>query len=85
MEKRVGDEELMFGTQPAADHSSVEYLFPKGSYALEGNYVIKGYFIVRPGGTHQGVVSIGFEKVDDIAVLLNPSITEKRTKSLSCK
>src|SRR5215468_9961937 len=41
--------------------SKAEYLFSKDTYAyLHGEYVIKGYFIARNGGFHQGVTSRAF-------------------------
>ena len=46
-----------------------EYLFPKGSFFfLHGSFIIKGYFSARSGGTHQGINSNAFEKVDDAHV-----------------
>jgi hypothetical protein len=45
---------------------AAEYVFPKGSYAHGGrSYAVSGYFIVRGGGTHQGITSIAFEPVTD--------------------
>jgi hypothetical protein len=63
-----------------------EYLFPTGTYRWEhGVYLIKGYFIVRNGGMHQGIVSLAFEKVDDSKVLLNPNVQEVKKLSAACK
>jgi len=56
-----------------------EYLFPNGSYFfLHGSWIIKGYFIARSGGMHQGVSSDSFEKIDDASVMLNPNVTETK-------
>ena len=66
------------------DHDS-EYLFPNGSYTyMHGAYIINGYFIARAGGTHQGVSSLSFERVDDAMVLLNPAVREIPTKRADC-
>jgi hypothetical protein len=63
-----------------------EYLFPKGSYfILHRSYIIKGYFIARSGGTHQGISSNAFEKVDDAQVMLSPGLVERKMASGSCK
>ena len=62
-------------------NDKAEYLFPKGSYTyLHGAYVVKGYFIARSGGMHQGQVSNAFDKIDDAQVLLNPAVEEVRAK-----
>jgi hypothetical protein len=66
-------------------NSEAEYLFPNGSYTwLHGQYVINGYFIPRSGGMHQGIISIYFEKIDDVPVLLNPSVREIKAKGSNC-
>jgi hypothetical protein len=39
-----------------------------------GFYVIDGFFIVKSGGVHQGVVSYGLQPVDEAAVRLNPAV-----------
>ncbi|HEY3146135.1 MAG TPA: hypothetical protein VGJ75_07280 [Dongiaceae bacterium] len=62
-----------------------EYLFPKGTFFfLHGEYVVRGYFIARSGGVHQGIQSNAFEKVDDAAVLLNPYVVEQPLKPGKC-
>jgi hypothetical protein len=67
-------------------NSTAEYLFPKDTYQyLHGEYVIKGYFIARNGGFHQGVTSRAFEKVDDATVMLSPTVTEKKAGGRGCK
>lgn len=71
---------LIFWTRNA------EYLFPKDTYVfLHGEYVIKGYFIVRDGGFHQGVSSRAFEKVDDATVMLSPTVKERKAGGRGCK
>lgn len=63
-----------------------EYLFPKGSYSLlHGSYIIKGYFIVRSGGIHQGMVSNAFEKAGDPQAMFGPGLVETRQASSECK
>jgi len=67
-------------------NSRAEYLFPKDTYQyLHGEYVIKGYFIARNGGFHQGATSRAFEKVDDATVMLSPTVTERKAGGKSCK
>jgi hypothetical protein len=39
-----------------------------------GFYVIDGFFIVKSGGLHQGIVSYGLQPVDEAAVRLNPAV-----------
>jgi hypothetical protein len=77
--EKSGFERLVFWTDDA------EYLFPKGSYFfLHGDWIVKGYFIVRSGGVHQGMVSNAFEKVDDAAVMLNPNVVETKARGSNC-
>ena len=65
---------------------TAEYLFPQANVNyLHGEYIIKGYFIVRSGGTHQGVSSIAFEKVSDAIILTNPSVRERKVRSSKCR
>ena len=67
-------------------NSKAEYLFPKDSYQyLHGDYVIKGYFIARNGGIHQGATSRAFERVDDATVMLSPTVTERKAGGKGCK
>lgn len=62
-----------------------EYLFTKGSYFwLHGGWVIDGYFIIKSGGVHQGIVSASFQQIKEETVLLNPNVSEKRIKRSSC-
>jgi len=67
-------------------NSRAEYLFPKDTYQyLHGEYVIKGYFIARNGGFHQGATSRAFEKVDDATVMVSPTVTERKAGGKACK
>ena len=67
-------------------NDNAEFLFPNGTYSYQhGFYEIDGYFIARSGGIHQGVISNAFEKVDDIQVLLNPSVEEVRVNTSGCR
>ena len=75
-----GDQQLIFW------NSKAEYLFPKDSYQyLHGEYVIKGYFIARNGGIHQGATSRAFERADDATVMLSPTVTERKAGGKGCK
>lgn len=66
--------------------SKAEYLFPRDTYAyLHGDYVIKGYFIARNGGFHQGITSRAFEKVDDATVMLSPTVQERKAGGRGCR
>ena len=74
------DERLIFWNK------SAEYLFPKGSFfLLHGSYIIKGYFIARSGGMHQGIISNAFEKIDDAQVMLSQNVTERKIRSAACR
>ena len=76
---------LIFWTDQDQNGFGTEYLFPKGSYVyLHGSYMVKGYFIIRTGGMHQGVSSVAFEKVDDAIVLLNPAVNETKARGSRC-
>jgi hypothetical protein len=39
-----------------------------------GAYVFDGFFIVKSGGMHQGVVSYGLQEVNEAQVLLTPGV-----------
>ena len=44
-------------------------------YALRhGDYVLDGFFLVKHGGLHQGIVSYALEPVDETKVRLNPAV-----------
>jgi hypothetical protein len=84
-EKNAGLKDALSVT-PAFWNSSDEFLFPNGSFfPLHGSYAIKGYFIVRSGGIHQGVASSSFEKIDDAQVMLRPGLTVNKMTSDRCK
>lgn len=38
---------------------------------LHGDYALDGFYLVKSGGVHQGITSIGLERVDEAAVLLS--------------
>jgi hypothetical protein len=66
--------------------SESEFLFPQSKVIfLHGSYLVNGYFIARSGGTHQGVTSMAFEKVEDASVMLNPSVKEVPAKRVGCR
>jgi hypothetical protein len=63
-------------------NKETEFLFPDGTYVfLHGRWVVKGYFMVRSGGTHQGMKSYAFEKIDDASVSLNQNMQQTKVKS----
>jgi len=66
-------------------NKETEFLFPDGPYVfLHGRWLVKGYFIVRSGGTHQGMKSYAFEKIDDVSLSLNQNMQETKVKSARC-
>jgi len=77
--EKTGFKRLVFWTD------DYEFLFPKGSYNYQhGYWLVKGYFIARSGGYHQGIASAAFEKVDDSSVMLNPNVSETKVVSSRC-
>ncbi len=66
-------------------NKEAEFLFPDGTYALvHGKWAVKGYFIIRSGGTHEGMMSYAFEKIDHATVSLNRNRQETKVKSARC-
>jgi hypothetical protein len=66
-------------------NESDEFLFPKGAYAVcRDGYAVKGYFIARSGGVHQGIVSNFFEKTGDPGVKRTPGLVEKKAEGSAC-
>lgn len=51
-----------------------EIVASRGFSYQHGAYVFDGYFLVKSGGMHQGVLSYGLEQVDEAQVLLTPDI-----------
>lgn len=63
------DERLVISNQ------TYELLAPKGAWRWEhGRYVVDGFFLVKSGGVHQGVSSLGLEAVSESAVRLKPDV-----------
>ncbi|MEJ2818507.1 DUF2939 domain-containing protein [Caulobacter sp. CCG-8] len=57
-------------------NETYELLAPKGAWRWEhGRYVVDGFFLVKNGGVHQGVSSLGLEAVSESAVRLKPNLT----------
>jgi hypothetical protein len=54
--------------------SESEIVAGNGFSYQHGSYVIDGLFMVKNGGTHQGVVSYSLKKTDGSAARLDPSI-----------
>jgi hypothetical protein len=60
---------------------STQYMFPEGSFSYKlGAYVVKGYFIAREGGMHQGITAYAFEKIDDAQVMTSANFVEVPAK-----
>ena len=60
-----------------AEEGGTEVLI-NGEYRWEhGAWIVDGFFLVQPGGTHQGVNSFGLAPTDAAAVRLNPSVRLK--------
>jgi hypothetical protein len=61
-----------------------EFLFFDGSYkSADGVWVIDGYFVPLAGGTHQGVTSHAFERVDN-PHRFNGAVREIEAKGPDC-
>lgn len=57
-------------------NETYELLAPKGAWRWEhGRYVVDGFFLVKNGGVHQGVSSLGLEPMSESAVRLKPNLT----------
>jgi hypothetical protein len=58
-----------------AEGDGTEVVMPRAEAGyLHGAYVINGFYRVKAGGMHQGIISYGLEKIDPGPVLLNPSV-----------
>jgi hypothetical protein len=65
--------------------SDSDYRFPSSKVEYRhGSYLISGYFIIRSGGTHQGITGMGFQAIDDATVMLNPSVKEIPARRAYC-
>ncbi len=63
-----------------------EFLFPKGTYIpQQGRYIVKGYFVPRAGGIHQGIASNYFEKINDARVKGKADRAENKAENGGCK
>lgn len=67
------DDEQLVISQTGLD-GGIEVVKNGPSDRVMGGYGIDGMFIVKPGGTHQGVSSFGLISVDEAAVRLNPTV-----------
>jgi hypothetical protein len=56
------------------DGTEVELVINGGIAWQHGGWNIDGFYMVKPGGTHQGVSSFGLIQTDEAAVRLNPAI-----------
>lgn len=69
------DEQLVISqTGPTGLEGGIEVVKNGPADRMMGGYSIDGMFIVKPGGTHQGVSSFGLLPVDEAAVRLNPAV-----------
>jgi ABC-type Fe3+-hydroxamate transport system substrate-binding protein len=58
-----------------AEGDGTEVVMPTAEASLlHGSYVVDGFYQVKAGGMHQGIVSWGLEKIDPGSVLLNPQV-----------
>lgn len=56
------------------DDAEIELVINGGVSWQHGGWNVDGFYIVKPGGTHQGISSFGLTQVDEAAVRLNPAV-----------
>jgi len=56
------------------DGQEVELNVDQGATWLHGSIVFDGFYLIKYGGTHQGILSFGLKQVDEATVILNPAI-----------
>lgn len=56
------------------DETQIELVINGGVSWQHGGWNVDGFYIVKPGGTHQGISSFGLMQVDEAAVRLNPAV-----------
>lgn len=56
------------------DGEEIELNADKGAIWLHGSIVFDGFYLIKYGGMHQGILSFGLQQVDEAAVILNPAI-----------
>ena len=66
-----GSDRLVIYKEP---DPTVEFVINGGTRWEHGSWVIDGFYLVKRGGLHQGIASLGLMRVDEATVRLNPSI-----------
>lgn len=56
------------------DGEEIELNADKGVIWLHGSIVFDGFYLIKYGGMHQGILSFGLQQVDEATVILNPAI-----------
>lgn len=56
------------------DDAQVELVINGGVSWRHGGWNVDGFYIVKPGGTHQGIASFGLIQAEEAAIRLNPAI-----------
>lgn len=56
------------------DGEAIELNADKGAIWLHGSIVFDGFYLIKYGGMHQGIMSVGLQQVDEATVILNPAI-----------
>ncbi len=71
----AGVSEKRFVAYKRIPETTSEIVASDGFYWLHGGYQFDGYFVVKSGGMHQGVISYGLQKVpEDRVILSNPDL-----------
>jgi hypothetical protein len=56
------------------DNTEVELVINGGVHWQHGGWNVDGFYLVKPGGLHQGISSFGLMQTDEAAVRLNPAV-----------
>ncbi len=56
------------------DGEEIELNADKGGSWLHGSVVFDGFYLIKYGGMHQGILSFGLQQVDEASIILNPAI-----------
>ena len=70
-ELNVSAEDDKFVAYLAGPESESEMVANKGFSFQHGSYVFDGFFVVKSGGMHQGIVSLFLDQAEESAVLLS--------------
>jgi len=71
---RESDEGYLLISYYVTGEEGYEVLINDGYNWQHGGWDVDGFYIVKPGGSHQGQSSFGLVPVDDAQVRLNPAV-----------